>query len=448
VIRLRPAGAALVDAWIDGAPVGSRIGAQVLARRLVDAGIMHPRPDPGSGPGRAAVSVVIPVRDGPGGLAVTLGAVGHVGAIVVVDDGSVSPVATTEALLRHRSPLGPAAARNTGWQAARTDFVAFVDADCRPAPGWLELLLPHFADAAVGATAPRITSCGGPSWLSEYERLRSPLDLGPREALVRPGSPVAYVPTAALVVRRQALEDVGGFDAALRFGEDVDLVWRLVRRGWRVRYEPAATVVHPARRHLSGWLEQRYQYGRSTGPLGVRHGRAVTHVAISPPLAAAWLLALAGHRKVAVVLVVVSTAAVAGRAGSDRATAGVLAWRALRGNVGTAGALASVVRRAWLPPALLWPGPGPVAAALTVPPLLEWARGRAGGMSPFRWLLARAADDLAYQTGVWAGLIESRSTAALLPSWWPVAADPGGPPPGGHHAGPATNRPGRPPGSR
>jgi hypothetical protein len=32
-------------------------------------------------------------------------------------------------------------------------------------------------------------------------------------------------------------------------------------------------------------------------------------------------------------------------------------------------------------------------------------------------LLARDADDLAYQTGVWAGVIETRSGAALLPDW-------------------------------
>ena len=51
---------------------------------------------------------------------------------------------------------------------------------------------------------------------------------------------VAYVPTAALLVRRAALGD--GFDESLRNGEDVDLVWRLIEAGWRVRYEPAVQV--------------------------------------------------------------------------------------------------------------------------------------------------------------------------------------------------------------
>jgi mycofactocin system glycosyltransferase len=440
LVRLRPAGAAVLDRWLDGAPVGSGAGSQALARRLLDAGVLHPRPPAVLGP----VTVVIPVRDRARGLAATLQSLRGDQAIIVVDDGSTAPVAASRAaVVRHPSPRGPAAARNTGWRAARTELVAFVDADCEPLPGWLALLLPHFADAAVGAAAPRIVSRG-----SDYERQRSPLDLGPREALVRPGSVVAYVPTAALVVRRQALEEVGGFDEALRFGEDVDLVWRLARLGWRVRYEPAGRVVHPSRAHLRSWLAQRYQYGRSTGPLGVRHGRAVAPIGISPYSAAAWALALSGHAGPAAALVAASTAAVAARAGSDRATAGVLAQLALRGHLGAGWALAEAVRRAWLPLVALGAGPGPVAAALTIPPLLEWAGGRAGEMGPWRWLLARGADDLAYQAGVWAGAIERRTAAPLLPSWWPAATDPAGTPPDGRPAWPGASRPPRPPGPR
>jgi mycofactocin system glycosyltransferase len=439
LVRLRPAGAGVLDRWLAGAPVGPATGVQALARRLLDAGMVHPRPPAAAVTPEA--TIVIPVRDRTAGLAATLRALGDTGPVVSVDDGSAFPV--EGATVRHDSPRGPAAARNTGWRAAGTELVAFVDADCEPAPGWLDLLLPHFADAAVGAAAPRIVSRG-----CTYERQRSPLDLGPREALVRPGSAVAYVPTAALVVRRQALAELGGFDEALRFGEDVDLVWRLVRSGWRVRYEPGARVVHPARPDLAGWLEQRYQYGRSTGPLGVRHGRAVAPLGIAPSSAAVWALAWRSHPWLAAGVAAVSTAAAVRRGGSDRATAGALARLAVGGHLGAGWALASAVRRAWLPPAVLIGGPGPAAAALTIPPLVEWTRGRAGGLGPLPWLLARAADDLAYQTGVWAGVIESRSTAALSPRWWRAATGPGGTPPAGHRAGPVPSRPTRPPGSR
>ena len=448
LIRLRPAGAAVVDRWLSGEPVGPGAGEQALARRLLDAGIAHPRLAPGSGPPPSAVTVVIPVRDGADGLAATITALRGYRPVIVVDDGSLAPVANDAArIIRHRSPRGPAAARNTGWRAATTELVAFVDADCEPAPGWLDVLLPHFADGAVGAAGPRVVSRGGSSWLSGYERQRSPLDLGPREALVGPGRVVAYVPTATLLVRRQALDQVHGLDEALRFGEDVDLIWRLIRQGWRVRYEPAARVVHPERDDLRGWLQQRYQYGLSAAPLRFRHGPAVAPIAISPSRAAAWALALRGHPWAAAAVVAGAAAAAARRVGPDRVTAGVVAGLALRRSLEAGWALATAVRRAWLPPAIACAGPGPVLAALTIPPLAEWAAGRAGDMGPFTWLLARGADDLAYQSGVWRGMVASRSAAALLPNWRRAADDRAGAPPGARRAAPAPSTPRPPPGS-
>ena len=112
---------------------------------------------------------------------------------------------------------------------------------------------------------------------------------------MRPGSPVPYVPTAALVVRRAALEELGGFDEALSVGEDVDFVWRLVAAGWTVRYEPRAVVRHPIRPGWSAWLKQRYRYGTSAAPLARRHDEAVAPAVMSPWTAGAWALVAAGQ---------------------------------------------------------------------------------------------------------------------------------------------------------
>lgn len=50
---------------------------------------------------------------------------------------------------------------------------------------------------------------------------------------------------AAMLARRSVLEEVGGFDNRFfMYGEDIDLCLRVARTGWRVRYHPAATVVH------------------------------------------------------------------------------------------------------------------------------------------------------------------------------------------------------------
>jgi mycofactocin system glycosyltransferase len=308
----------------------------------------------------------------------------------------------------------------------------FLDAECVPPPGWLEPLLAHFADPSVGAVAPRIApraEPGTPGYLASYEDHHSPLDLGPRGSPVRPGSRVPYVPSAALAVRRAALEELDGFDESLRFGEDVDLVWRLAGQGWRVVYEPAVIVTHPARAGYRQWLSQRYRYGRSAADLAERHGRAVAPAACSPWSALGWALAAMGYPSAAAVFGVGTAVALARRAGPDRATARVLAGLALRGNLAAGRSLAEAVRRAWLPPALagvvaLRRSGSPsgrsaslaVLAAVAAEPIAEWISERPDVPVPV-WAGMRLIDDAAYQAGVWAGVVAHRSPAALLPRW-------------------------------
>jgi N-acetylglucosaminyl-diphospho-decaprenol L-rhamnosyltransferase len=56
---------------------------------------------------------------------------------------------------------------------------------------------------------------------------------------------VDWVSGACFLARRDALEEVGGFDEQyFMFAEDMDLCWRLSRLGWRVGFEPAAVVTH------------------------------------------------------------------------------------------------------------------------------------------------------------------------------------------------------------
>ena len=448
VLRLSPAGTRLVAAWMAGAPVGPGAGAGRLAARLVDAGLADPVPPPVGAPTAVPqVVVVIPVHDDPAGLAATLGALASTAPgppVVVVDDGSRRPLPADAApgtappvsLLRHAANRGPAAARNTGWRYAPVDpdgIVAFVDAGCIPEPGWLETLTAQFADPGLVAAAPRVASRaapGAPGALVAYERAHSPLDMGPAPSGVRPGSRVPYVPTAVLAVRRRALDAARGFDESLRFGEDVDLVWRLVAGGGRVRYEPAARASHPTRAGLGPWLRQRAGYGRSAAPLAARHGDAVSPLVVSPWSAAAWALAAGGAPGAGLAIVAGSALALARRAGPDRATAAELARLAVVGNFRAGGPMATAVRRAWLVPAVAvtaavrrWGPPRSgrsstlaLGAALVGPALLDWARRRPA-VGPARWVALSLADDLAYQYGVWAGVLQARSARALLPRW-------------------------------
>src|SRR5262249_52454453 len=165
--------------------------------------------------------------------------------------------------------------------------VRFRGGDCRPGPGWIGGLAAHLADPAVAAAAPRMVAVpAGPDWAGRYTTAACCLDLGDTEARVVPGTRVAYVPTAALVVRRAALAGGAGaggvFDPALRWGEDVDLVWRLHAAGWRSRYDPATRVSHHEPEGWAALLARRFRYGTSAAPLALRHPGQVPPLVLHP----------------------------------------------------------------------------------------------------------------------------------------------------------------------
>jgi mycofactocin glycosyltransferase len=429
LFRLSPDGQRLLDRLIAGATVeaGSlAVGAAGgrLARTLVDAGILHPRPPAGFDPG--PVDAVIPVRDRASILPAALAGLGDVRRVVVVDDGSVDASGAVARrlgaeVIRHARPRGPAAARNSGLRAVGAELVALVDSDCVPEPDWLEALLPHFADPAVAAVAPRI---GGRrlatgSALARYESVRSAVDLAGFEGRVRWHSRVAFVPTAAMVVRRQAVLDIGGFDEALWLAEDVDLVWRLTMAGWTVRYEPACRVHHEHRKRLGPLLARRAAYGYSAGALSRRHPGKVVPVQLSAWSVLAWGLAAAGAPVVGVAVAVATSARMArGLRGLDHPGREAARLAGL-GHLRAGRLLATAVMRAWLPAALVVAMRSrrariALAACALVPAGLDWWERRPA-LDPIRYGALRVLDDAAYCAGLWLGCLAEGTAGPLLP---------------------------------
>jgi mycofactocin glycosyltransferase len=434
VLRLTPAGARQVADWWSGTPVPDSPRARVLARRLLDTGIAHPVLAGGAlGPGD--VTVVIPVRNREAELTRCVAGLAGMPRVIVVDDGSCDPAAIARVacgagarVLRREVNGGPGAARNTGLAAADTPLVAFLDSDCVPGPGWLDALLPHFADPALGAVAPRIVPDeSGRTWLARYEGASSTLDMGARASIVRPGSRVPYVPGAALVVRRAAART--GFAETMRVGEDVDFVWRLAASGWRVRYEPAAAMRHRHRVRLPEWFARRRDYGTSAAILEQRHPGTVRPLYISAWTALAWLAAAVGHPAAGAACTGASIALLARRLarvtgeewpGPAARTAWPLATRLAGGGTLAAGRpLGSAISRTWWPVALpaalavrrvRWP----LAALVVTPPLLDWL-DRRPPLDPVRYVAARLLDDIGYSLGVWQGCAGRRTIRPLLP---------------------------------
>jgi hypothetical protein len=185
---------------------------------------------------RPTVDVVIPTV-GRRTLAVLLdrlaGDAHHLGSVVVVDDrrGPVPDDLATRvppALRRQVSVVrtggrGPAAARNAGWRATTASWVAFVDDDVVPGDGWA---------AALGrdvGSAPPSTGAVAADLHVPLPSDRRPTD---RERQVKALETAGWI-TADLVVRREVLDMIGGFDERFprAHREDTDFAVRAHRAG-------------------------------------------------------------------------------------------------------------------------------------------------------------------------------------------------------------------------
>ncbi len=430
VLRLAPAAAEVVGRM--PLTVGEDRLAAGVARRLLDAGVVDPwwpgAPDPDSSVGD--VTVVVPTRDRAVSVAALLEALPRTLPVVLVDDGSADPGALAGVaaaygarLVRHPTNRGPAAARNSGLRVVATPYVVFCDSDVHPEPGWIATLRRHLDDPAVAAVGPRVLgrrATPGDSWVERYEQARSSLDLGPLPASVRVHGAVAYLPGACLLARVDALGP--GFDEEMRSGEDVDLVWRLLRDGHQVRYEPGAVVRHDHRTRILPWLARKAFYGTSAAALARRHPGAVAPLVLTP-WTLWWTVALLAQRRwslpVLALALAGSTTTVARRLRPDER-----AWRGgaqltAQGAVAATWQVASVLTRHHWPLALGWAARSRRGRrALLVAGVAEALADRrraASRQGVVGYVVAHRLDDLAYGAGLWWGAGRARSAKALLP---------------------------------
>jgi glycosyltransferase involved in cell wall biosynthesis len=210
-----------------------------------------------------SVSVVIPTYNRAASLERCLRALPENVEVVIVDDGSTDSTESVPGRVRHprlrylrKENGGPASARNVGIRNSSGASVAFTDDDCLPTPGWVESLATRLQQEP-----PDVAGVGGRvlplrrGLIARYSTFHR---------ILEPPPSCSYLVTANCMYRREALEEVVGFDEAIRRpgGEDPELSFRVRAHGYRLVFEPTAVVRHEYRENLLDFVRTFYRYGR------------------------------------------------------------------------------------------------------------------------------------------------------------------------------------------
>ena len=198
--------------------------------------------------------------------------------------------------------MGFGRALNLVARQTTSEWIATGNADIALRPGALDTLLAAGArDPGAGAIAPRLVLPGGATQHSVFAfptityslalataAFRFSRTLGDRRAFpghwnTEKARRVPWAIAAFLLFRRDAWDDVGGFDERQwLYAEDLDIGWRLHDAGWATRYEPRAHVDHESAASTTQLFGpelaphwQRSTYGSIARRRGVARARAV-----------------------------------------------------------------------------------------------------------------------------------------------------------------------------
>jgi mycofactocin system glycosyltransferase len=397
--------------------------------------------------------------------------------IIIVDDASTDDTTATLraattglplTMLRNERQLGGALCRNRAAGATHADILAFTDSDCLVSPTWLSDLVPYLCLPGVHAVGGIVQAADSTTAIGRYEDRFSSLRRGPALEELTLDGPTNYLATANLLIRRATFAALDGF-ADLRYGEDVDLCWRLLATNKRALAVPGGTVAHSYRTTPLGFAATRIAYASSEAILTRRHPTQRRRLALPSEPAAFAMLVLAAigmlwHALAALLLfwkrqeandsghkgsakgaawaspdlisparpllpILSAPLLVAGiaslrhiqetrRQGIPLGT-GTVALATLRGHLAYLYHFCQHLSRYYMWPlilaTLLWPPLLPVTLAIVlIPALTDYCRRRPR-LSPWHFIAIRLLDHAAYGPGVVLGAWRHRYWRALIP---------------------------------
>lgn len=188
--------------------------------------------------------------------------------VILLPDSDVVPISNVRIIPTGK--VGPSQKRNIGIAHSRGQIIAFLDSDAYPDKDWLSHGIKLFSEPTVSAVGgPNVTppgvgllerACGRTleSFMAAFSLRYRYLPMKSRE--------VDDFPACNLLVRKDDLSRVGGFDERFWPGEDTVLCLRLTQElGKRIRYQPEVLVYHHRRKLFLPYLKQIGRYAFTRG---------------------------------------------------------------------------------------------------------------------------------------------------------------------------------------
>lgn len=211
--------------------------------------------------------------------------------IIVVDDGSTngSPEIAKECgakVLFTNGSKGPNFARSLGVRNSVGDIIAFIDSDCVPSKDWIESLVKDFQEhPEVSIVAGTTVAANPDNFLARFLdcSLLTPTPKYKDYLLLKGDFNIGtIVATCNMAILKHVFEKVGLFDPEYKHygSDDMDFVYRALRKGFIVLCSPRPLVRHYHRTTLSKVVKRYFQYGQGFAIFLKKHPRSTFSISI------------------------------------------------------------------------------------------------------------------------------------------------------------------------
>lgn len=190
--------------------------------------------------------------------------------VIIVDGGSndktLEIASKYPVKILREDGKGPNYGRNIGIKAASGEIYAFTDGDCILPKDWLKKIVEKINDEEIGCVGGSVfvAECLKDNLIAKYadESIMRIMPIAKTTEKIHEVKLFKHLATCNMAVKRKVIEEIGGFENDLKVFEDIDLIVKICKKGYKVLRSPEIYVWHKHREGVWKLIKQTFNYGR------------------------------------------------------------------------------------------------------------------------------------------------------------------------------------------